>query len=54
MKKTRNRKLVLESEVVRSMVTELQRGRLQEVRGGATISASLCSDKCKTIDMTFP
>ena len=54
MKKTRTGKLVLKAEVLRSVVTELQRGRMQEVRGGGTNSYP-CSDdnRCRTIDLTF-
>lgn len=54
MKRTRTGKLVFKAEVLRSVVTELQPGRMQEVRGGVTMS-SPCSDdnRCKTIDLTF-
>ena len=55
MKKTTKRKLVLEREFVKALVTELRHDRLQDARGGVitfnSLNIAVCSGHCRTIDM---
>ena len=50
MRKMTKGKLVLEREVVRSLVIELQRTGLREVRGASLQTGWLCTYGCRPID----